>query len=65
MFYNWERDENTSDRPDMESDSGEEFEADGETSELNGDLTPISEHIDLKTNYCRIGRLFLGGGFNA
>jgi hypothetical protein len=32
----------------MESDSGEELEADGETSELNGDLTPISEHIDLK-----------------
>jgi hypothetical protein len=42
-----EREQNTSDRPDMESDSGEELEADGETSKLNRDLAPISEHIDL------------------
>jgi hypothetical protein len=60
-----EREQNTSDRPDMESDSGEESEADGETSALNGDLPPISEHIDLKKLYCRIGRLFLGEGFSA
>ena len=47
-FSDEEREENTSNRPDEESDAGEELDADGETSELRGDLPPISEHIDLK-----------------